>query len=659
MAESYLDSLVQQYPNWDKKNYDRLTELLTHKLQFGTAGLRAEMGAGFSRMNDLTVLQATQDHVPGYKVYWDNGCQIIPPLDAHISQHIEENQKPWDWNYDLVNSNPLVVDVYEQMTEEYFKAISLECKFRKENFDFDEKVSYTAMHGVGTLYAKRMAKEFGFKEENFVCVKEQCDPDPAFPTVEYPNPEEGKGAMALAFETASKCGAKLILANDPDADRLSISEWQNEIFRIFSGNEIGSMLGVYLYKQHVLSGSTTPVAFLASTVSSKFLQRVASKHGFHFEETLTGFKWLGTKAKELASTNKVLLAYEEAIGFMATNAVYDKDGVSALAIVMEMYAWLRRQDKTLSQFLDECFQTYGFVTSYNCYLKCKDVEKIKTMFEKLRYGQDTDERQLKYPSSFGEFQVDSVRDLTIGYDSSTSDNVPLLPTSSSTQMITFHFSKGDQEGVVTIRTSGTEPKIKFYSELVGRDGSDDGSTIQRVVEEIQGKFTAESIPKLPTPQPTHNNISCKLEFQGFMPDHLDFYAYFARYSAHALGLPCSPIIHLPTATKRWTIVKGPFVHAKSKENFEQKTHKRSVELFDANEDMREKWIEYVEKNLPDGVDLKIVRFDWVGEGDVKSVIEKAKQEIKEFEESGKKGANVPFHVKVEERAKEFLKHLGS
>ncbi|KAJ1548278.1 mitochondrial 37S ribosomal protein rsm10 [Nowakowskiella sp. JEL0078] len=166
------------------------------------------------------------------------------------------------------------------------------------------------------------------------------------------------------------------------------------------------------------------------------------------------------------------------------------------------------------------------------------------------------------------------------------------------------------------------------------------------------------IPKIPAPQPTANTISCKLEFRGFMSDHLDFFSYFARYSAHALGLPCGETIHLPTKIKKWTINKGPFVHAKTKENFEQRTYRRMIEVHDANPKSLEDWIRYVETNLPDGVDLHITRFEWIQNmNQLEQAFAKAKEVVSGFE-SRDVGKDVPFHIAVEQKAAEFLKRFS-
>lgn len=200
------------------------------------------------------------------------------------------------------------------------------------------------MHGVGHVYAALAFEAFGHPA--YVPVDAQVHPDANFPTVPFPNPEEGEGALALAIETANAHACNLILANDPDADRLALAERNPATgqWTIFSGNEIGVMLGHWQWteycRQHVDQDDDhkTRVVMVASTVSSKMLQAVARKEGFECIETLTGFKWIGTKMHELRENEgkEVLFGYEEAIGFCIGKVVKDKDGISAAAVAIEM-----------------------------------------------------------------------------------------------------------------------------------------------------------------------------------------------------------------------------------------------------------------------------------------------------------------------------------
>ncbi|KAJ3049379.1 Phosphoglucomutase-2, partial [Rhizophlyctis rosea] len=481
----------------DSGNQNELQDRLASRLTFGTAGLRAAMGAGYSRMNDLTVVQASQpfaitqlkasvgimitaSHNPkqdnGYKLYGSNGSQIISPVDKDVAKRIEENLTPWIWDYTLAETSPLSLDP-EHVIPQYFDALSKLSFSKDRNATSNLKICYTAMHGVGYEYAVKAFE--AFELPRFIPVAEQIYPDPDFSTVQYPNPEEGKGALALAMKTADAAGAPVIFANDPDADRLGVAEkLQDGTWHIFSGNELGAILGVSLWRRwRERNANVGPrkVAMLISTVSSKLLHIVAQLEGFRCEETLTGFKWLGNRAHQLTAEGyEVLFAFEEAIGFMVGSTVRDKDGISALAVLAEIATDLHREGVSLYDFLQSIYQKYGYFVSNNSYFICHDPAVIKAVFERIRYGDSpaSSNPPLAYPKTIGKCTITGIRDLTIGYDSTQAPpHTPLLPVSKSTEMITFTLDNGC---TITLRTSGTEPKIKYYSELSGetREGAE-------------------------------------------------------------------------------------------------------------------------------------------------------------------------------------------
>jgi len=206
---------------------------------------------------------------------------------------------------------------------------------------------------------------------------------------------------------------------------------------------------------------------LSSTVSSKIIKTMADKEGFYFDETLTGFKWLGNRAITLIQQGYyVIFAFEEAIGFMVGTTTFDKDGVSAMAAFYEMATVYYSQNKTVTQHLESIYQKYGYHVTNNRYYICHDQAVILKIFQRLR---NFESKSDTYPpfvitKSGKKYNVTHVRDLTTGYDDSKPDKKAILPTSSSSQMITFNFDNG---AICTLRTSGTEPKIKYYTELIG------------------------------------------------------------------------------------------------------------------------------------------------------------------------------------------------
>jgi len=238
----------------------------------------------------------TASHNPkddnGYKVYWDAGSQIVSPHDALITEEIGRNLERWHGVTDALvsNDNPLLHDPTEQLANAYYEASVRQCSFTKElNSSFDLTITFTPMHGVGQPWAERVFHEFGLKP--FVSVPLQRDPDPDFPTVPFPNPEEGKGALKLAMEAADAAGSPVIIANDPDADRLAAAEKQpSGEWKVFTGNEIGILFADWVWSNfHRLHPTVEPAkcAVLNSTVSSKFLKALAEKEGLHYQVCLS------------------------------------------------------------------------------------------------------------------------------------------------------------------------------------------------------------------------------------------------------------------------------------------------------------------------------------------------------------------------------------
>ncbi|XP_061567199.1 phosphoglucomutase-2 [Cololabis saira] len=433
-------------------------------------------------------IMVTASHNPkqdnGYKVYWENGAQIVSPHDKGIAKAIEENLEPWpeSWDTEKALKSPLLKDPYQDIHTEYFKAIQKLCHHRDINKSSEVKIVHTSVHGVGHTFVQSAFKAFDLHPPH--AVEEQKDPDPEFPTVKYPNPEEGEGVLTLSFALAEREGATVVLANDPDADRLAVAEKQESgRWRVFSGNELGALLGWWLFSSWKQDNpdvaAVKNIYMLSSTVSSKILRAIALKEGFHFEETLTGFKWMGNRARDLLDQGKtVLFAFEEAIGYMCCDSVLDKDGVSAAAIAGEMVSYIATKNKSLSQQLTSIYGEYGYHISKNSYFICHDQVVIRSLFERLR---SRGGKKDSYPTECGRFSISGVRDLTTGYDDSQPGNKAVLPTSSSSQMITFTFSNG---GVATMRTSGTEPKIKYYTELCAAPGNSDVTHLKKELDDL-------------------------------------------------------------------------------------------------------------------------------------------------------------------------------
>jgi phosphomannomutase len=280
-------------------------------------------------------------------------------------------------------------------------------------------------------------------------------PDPKFPTVAFPNPEEGASALHEAFKHADTVDAPLIFANDPDADRFNLAELQRDgSWRVFNGNEIAAIFADALWRQHQSLPTANDYAMLNSCVSSKLIKAMGLQEGFAVHETFTGFKYLANKAIELENSGtRVLMAYEEAIGYMINGRhVPDKDGISALLLALYVAAEARAAGRLFSEILDGIYAQYGYFAQHNGYYLGEGVDFsriFKAMRDKLRSLLDSTSDSLHVPTG----------GITIkGHPIYSIQDYP------GTNMITFYL---DAQGLswLSLRTSGTEPKVKFYSEL--------------------------------------------------------------------------------------------------------------------------------------------------------------------------------------------------
>lgn len=598
-GDPQLDKAVHQWLTWDKNPWTRtqveslvaasrlddLRKRLCSRMSFGTAGLRAPMGAGFNRINDLTVIQSTQglyaylsryfadfssrgvvvgfdtrgqeesgcssqrlakltaavmlsrdvpvhlfstfvptpyvpyavkklgaaagvmitaSHNPkednGYKVYWSNGAQISSPHDKEILRSIEEQLEPWSsscWDEELVESSSLRTDPLTQINSCYMDELSSLCFHRDLNTSCPLKFVHSSFHGVGHVFVQQAFQTFGFTPP--IPVPEQKDPDPNFSSVRCPNPEEGESVLELSLLLAEKENACIVLATDPDADRLAVAEKSDGCgWKVFTGNELAALLGWWMFfnwkEAHPDPADSQRVYMLATTVSSKILQAFARIEGFHFEETLPGFKWIGNRIHELSKTgNSVIFSFEESIGFLCGSLVPDKDGVSSAAVVAEMATYLHNKNLSLNQQLHNIYQTYGYHVSNTSYVICNDPPTIQKIFSRIRNF----DGERSYPKTCGGVRIAHIRDVTTGYDSSQPDLRSVLPVARSSQMITFTLQNGV---VATLRTSGTEPKIKFYTEYCATPGNSEVSILEEELRKITAALVDEFL------EPERNNL---------------------------------------------------------------------------------------------------------------------------------------------------------
>ena len=392
----------------------------------------------------------TASHNPvqdnGYKVYWSNACQIVSPHDKAIAAAIERNLTPVCWDEGLVDTSELVEKPVEMVLDAYFhKLVDL------AGYTIPAprvRVVYTPMHGVGFSAMQRAARDLGVADEDLVPVKAQQVPDADFPTVRFPNPEEA-GALDLAIATAMENGISIVLATDPDADRFAAAErLPSGEWRTFTGNELGILFASYIFP--TFPAEQRPKLYmLCSTVSSQMLASMAKIEGFNFEETLTGFKWLGNRAQSLEKEGYcAAYAFEEAIGYMFSPLVQDKDGIAAAVVFISAVRDWSTAGLTPYEKLQELYGKYGYFKTANSYFISRDASLTRKVFADIRAAK---------PKAVGSRKITRWRDLTEGVDTATADGKPTLPTSKSSEMITAEMEGGVR---FTVRGSGTEPKIK-------------------------------------------------------------------------------------------------------------------------------------------------------------------------------------------------------
>jgi phosphomannomutase len=387
-------------------------------------------------------VMVTASHNPaadnGYKVYLgglDHGSQIVPPADAEIQAAIAEvargsiTELPRSSAYEIAPEE--VVDEYVRRTA----ALAADPQ--------PLRVVYTAMHGVGWETARRVFEAAGFPD--VVSVAAQQDPDPAFPTVDFPNPEE-PGAMDLAFATAAEHGADLVIANDPDADRVAVGvpDGHGGWHRL-SGNEVGWLLGWRAARQAAERGLDRGT-LACSLVSSPALGVVARTEGLDFVETLTGFKWI-SRAGDL------IYGYEEALGYLVDpDKIRDKDGISAAVAVLALFSDLKAAGRSFAEHRAEFAERYGAFASGQISVRVADLARIPELMARLR--QDP-------PREIGGIRVEQIDDFADGFG-------PFPPS----DILRFHLAGGSR---VIVRPSGTEPKLKCYLDT----RSDEGAAAER------------------------------------------------------------------------------------------------------------------------------------------------------------------------------------
>ncbi len=390
-------------------------------------------------------VMVTASHNPpaynGYKVYWGNAAQIIPPHDTGIAAAIDKVGRSDQLampELDELRRTGLLIDLDEALHDAYLDEV---LALRQTPVDAKSLViAYTPMHGVGARSVEPCLARAGYTQVH--TESSQREPDPEFPTVAFPNPEE-KGAMDRVLALATSVHADLVLANDPDADRLAVAVPDGAGWKQLTGDQVGALLADYLLEV----GPKDQRMVATTIVSSQLLGYLAKLAGADYRETLTGFKWIGNAAMDYEREHhgRFVMGYEEALGYSVGPLVRDKDGVSAAMIVAELTAWNRARGRSVLEHLDDIYRRVGlFVTEQVSLTKpgADGLAQIKAAMARAR---------AQPPAELGGLAVEHVVDLLAGADG--------LPPS---DVLVFKLAGGRR---VIMRPSGTEPKLKSYYEV--------------------------------------------------------------------------------------------------------------------------------------------------------------------------------------------------
>ena len=422
----------------------------TPQLSFAVRQLKATAG-----------IVVTASHNPpeynGYKVFWDDGAQVVAPHDtAIIDEVLAVGDAVKAMERDEAVAAGMLVMIDKEVDVPFINMVK-NCAIRPallREGGKDAKVVFTPLHGAGAMPVEVALKEMGV---DVIYVEEQRKPDGNFPTVDYPNPEEAS-AMKLALQLGEKVGADLILGTDPDADRLGIAAPDNGKFVLITGNQLGALLADYIFSARKEMG-TLPAkpAFIKTIVTTDLQRLIAQDYGAVCFDTLTGFKYIGEKIREFELSGEGLsyiVGGEESYGYLVNTEVRDKDAVSAATMAVEMALYHKSQGRTLLDQLRVIWEKYGYFQEALISKTFKGESGLNTMkalMEKLRNDP---------PAMFAGQEVVAVRDYKEGATAYPTEGRRLknidLPSSNVLQFVLNDWS------TVTVRPSGTEPKIKFY-----------------------------------------------------------------------------------------------------------------------------------------------------------------------------------------------------
>ncbi len=444
-----------------------------------------ELSFAVRELKCIAGIMITASHNPpkynGYKVYWEDGAQIVPPVDKDIIDEvkaIEDYKEIKKISKEEGIKQKLYTVIGKEIDEKYMEALEklvLNPEIIKKQKDL--KIVYTPLHGTGNIPVRTILNRLGF--ENVYIVQEEEKPNGDFPTVDYPNPEDPK-AFSLALKLAKEKDADIVLATDPDADRLGVYAKDSKTgeYKAFTGNMSGLLIAEYELSQKKERNEIPQNGMLIKTiVSSNLADAIAKRYNIKLKEVLTGFKYIGEQIKIFEKTNEntYLFGFEESYGCLIGTHARDKDGIAAVMALCEAAAYYKEKGFTLWDQMINIYEEYGYYKEDLLSITLEGVEganQIKEMMENLRNN---------IPSKIGEYKVERFRDYKtekiINMETEEEEKTG-LPKSN-----VLYFDL-ENDFWVCVRPSGTEPKIKFYVGVKGKDIEDAEAKVKKLKEDL-------------------------------------------------------------------------------------------------------------------------------------------------------------------------------
>ena len=437
-----------------------------------------EVSFAIRELNCQGGVNLTASHNPkeynGYKAYWEDGAQVLAPHDKGI---IDEVAKVKIEDVKFEGNPALIQSIGEDIDKIYLeklKTISIEPAVIERQKDL--KIVYTPLHGAGRVLIPASLRNWGF--ENIHCVKEQMVKDGNFPTVVSPNPENGE-ALTLALRDAKTIDADIVMASDPDADRVGMACKNNKgEWVLINGNQTCLLFLYYIITNRIKTGQMKPNDFIVKTiVTTEVIKQIADKNNIEMIDCYTGFKWIAREIRENEGIKNYIGGGEESYGFMAQSFVRDKDAVSACCLLAEICAYAKDKGQTLYDLLMEIYLEYGFSYEYtiNVVRPGKSgADEIKAMMENFRNNP---------PTELAGEKITIAKDFLKLEQTDANGNVTKLDMPDTSNVLQWFCENGDK---VSVRPSGTEPKIKFYLEIKGNMKCAD--CYERCIKEAQAKI---------------------------------------------------------------------------------------------------------------------------------------------------------------------------